>query len=311
MPLSDRLKNLIHQRYYPKISQEIIMKKSRISVGQYHLQSFDNWEGYRKHLTQYIKNVKAENTTLLVMPEYAGLEMNVSPKACLEDQFEHVEQWRENYLVLCAELARENNLYIQSGTLPFKVRDKCWRNRAYFFHPEGNYDFQDKIYLTKFEKQTGLLEGGDQIKIIDSPMGKIGIVICYDIEFPNLIAKFVSAGVQLILVPSSTETMQGFNRVQISCRARAIENQIFVANSCTIRQCPWSLMVDTSVGCAGIFTPADGRFNHDGMLLLGELNTPEQYCVDIKFDDLEDARENGDMANYKDGLSPVNVTVKL
>lgn len=176
-----------------------------------------------------------------------------------------------------------------------------WRNRAYFFYPNGDFVYQDKMYLTKFERETKILEKGERLKVIETPFARIGIAICYDVEFPALISKFVSAGVQLILVPSCTETMQGFHRVHLSCRARAIENQIFVAHSCTILDGSWSLMLCDSVGKAGIFTPADGCFNDSGILVQSELNVPQQCYADLNFADLEDCRTNGAVSNFLDG----------
>ena len=67
-----------------------------------------------------------------------------------------------------------------------------------------------------------------------------GIAICYDIEFPLIAHAMARAGAELILAPSCTDTIAGANRVHVGARARALENQVYVAVAPTVGQAPWS-----------------------------------------------------------------------
>lgn len=284
----------------------------KICVGSYQLKPFKVWNEFSDHLSNIVKQAKSQKAELILLPKYSGLEMNnIGSNQTTESEFENVHSWHVHYLELCSALAKKHAIYLQPGTVPYKVSDNQWRNRAYFFYPSGEHVYQDKIQFTKSEKDTKLLERGERLKIIKTPFANIGIAICYDVEFPELITRFVTAGVQLLLVPSCTENLQGFNRVNISCRARAIENQIFVANSCTVLDGAWSATLCNSVGKAGVFSPADGSFNEDGIVLQGELNVHQQYFADLHFKDLEDCRAHGAVANFLDSRKTFLVEIEF
>lgn len=258
------------------------MKKIRISVGQYVLTPFHDWKQYEKHFTHYVQTVKSENTDLLLMPEYMGLALNMSHSESVEAIFCHIAKWQEDYLNLCASLAKQYNIYIQPGTLPFRTTENTWRNRAYFFHPNGRSEYQDKTHLHLLEQDTKLLTPGDYLSIIETNFCKLAIAIGNDVHFPSFINKLANENVHVLLVPSATLSKQEYYRTHIACRARAAETNMAVALSCLIQNHPGNSFLDRSIGCAGIFTPLTSSFHDDGIQLMGEWNTPEQYCVDVQ-----------------------------
>ena len=132
------------------------------------------------------------------------------------------------------------------------------------------------------------------------PWGKVGVAICYDSEFPFIVRKQVEAGAQVILVPSCTDTLAGFYRVHLSCRARALENQCYVVQACTIGEAPWSTIIDKNVGCAGIYSPIDTGFPNDGLLALGELNQPQWVVHQLIPQYLDQVRHVGQVLNHQD-----------
>ncbi len=109
------------------------------------------------------------------------------------------------------------------------------------------------------------------MRVFDTALGRIGISICYDVEFPLIARAQAQAGAMLILSPSCTDTMQGYWRVRVGAQARALENQCFVAQAPTVGMAAWSPVLDENYGAAGLFAPPDSDTPEDGVLALGEL----------------------------------------
>ncbi len=129
---------------------------------------------------------------------------------------------------------------------------------------------QDKRAMTRFETERwGVAQGADPV-VFDTPWGRIGISVCYDVEFPKHARTQVEAGAWLILAPSCTDTMHGFHRVCIGAAARAMENQCYVAITPTVGAAPWSGALDVNRGHAAVFGPVDRGFPEDGVLARGD-----------------------------------------
>src|SRR3546814_9627267 len=116
--------------------------------------------------------------------------------------------------------------------------------------------------MTRFEREAWIITGGAALKVFDLDLGgpvplRAGITICYDVEFPLIARAMAAAGADLILCPSCTDTLAGANRVQSGARARAPEDQVFVAVSPTVGLAEWSTAVDVSVGWARVLEPPD------------------------------------------------------
>ena len=156
--------------------------------------------------------------------------------ASLTAQLDALQTLLPNFIQLFSNLAVQHGVYIQAGTYPVKHANGEFLNHAYFFTPQGEYDFQEKLTMTRFENEQWLISRGLEIKTFDTAFGKVAINICYDSEFPHYARKQVEQGANLILVPSCTDTLAGYNRVRIGSQARALENQCYVA------QASWSAM---------------------------------------------------------------------
>ena len=144
--------------------------------------------------------------------------------------------------------------------------------------------------MTRFEKEQWGIAGGGALKIFDIGETKIGIAICYDIEFPLIAHAMAAAGADLILAPSCTDTMAGANRVHVGARARALENQVYVAVAPTVGEAPWSPAVDVNIGWAAVYAAPDRGFPDDGVLAKGELNRPGWVMAELDFARLKAAR---------------------
>ncbi len=286
-------------------------KKLKIAVVQYEMQRLTQWQAFEDKIVRLVEQVKDHQTDLLLLSEYAGLELaGWSSQKQLPEQFSHIQTQLEAYQQLFTFLAKQYQLYIQPGTLPVREKNGAYRNRAYLFSPQGTVEYQDKIHLTPFENNTGLLKSGEELKVFSTSLGKLAITTCYDCEFPLVVKSLCAQGTQIILVPSCTEKISGLTRVSISAQARAIENQCYVAQSCLVGKASWNDFIDINAGQSAVYCPADMGFPENGVLVEAPLNAPIIIYADLELEKLEHVRHNGEMRNYKDMQQDVNTLIQ-
>lgn len=270
-----------------------------VAAVQYAFTENLTWPDYEHKIESLLKEAKAHGANVLLLPEYAAMEHASDFAEDALVHFQKIHSLNKQYCEFYSTMAKRYQIYIQPGTLPY-LHENYFTNRAYFFTPQGQYYFQDKLYLTKAEKQTGFIVPGKHITVIPTEFGLWGIAICYDVEFPHLVHDMAKEGVTLVLVPSCTDTLQGHYRVHLSCRARALENQIFVANAGTVGDFAGSSYLDTNINAAGLFSPVDAGFPDDGIIALGELNVPQIVYGKVNFQTLAKCRKLGAVANFED-----------
>ncbi len=119
------------------------------------------------------------------------------------------------------DLAAKHDIWILAASAPRRRADGRFVNAARLFSPDGSSAHQDKLLMTRFEREEWGIVGGDQLNVFVTPFGRLAVLICYDSEFPLLARAAVEAGAQVLLVPSCTETMRGYWRVRLGSQARA------------------------------------------------------------------------------------------
>ncbi len=278
--------------------------KVKIATAQYNISFLENWQQYQDKIERWVEEAKEQDAKILLFPEYASMELaslfDKDVYSCLSKQLVEMQSLLEAYLTLFQRLAKTHQCLIQAGTFPVKIASGAYRNRAFLFMPEGQYDYQDKLMMTRFENEQWLIQKGDELKCFDTDYGKIAINICYDSEFPMLARKQVEAGANLILVPSCTDAMAGYHRVKIGCQARALENQCYVVQATLVGEAPWSEAVDVNIGAAGVYTPVDRGFPDNGILVEGLLNAVQWVFAEVSLGACETVREQGQVFNYRD-----------
>jgi predicted amidohydrolase len=273
---------------------------TKISCAQYQIEKLSNWNDYAKKIEALVQQAKEKHSDLLLLPEYSGIEVACQYFSTDKELFEALQPNIQNYIQFFQTLAKQYQIYLQPGTIVEKVESNQFANRAYFFSPDGTFDYQDKLQLIEYEKSGQLIQPGKQHKIFETALGKIGIVICYDSEFPEITRELISKGAEIILVPSYTTTLAGLNRVFLSCRARAIENQCYVAVSFVVGHVDMSDTTDTTFGQAAIFSPADIGFPDDGIIAQGKLNQTMLVTGEIDLTKIKYVRQNGHVHNFAD-----------
>lgn len=241
---------------------------------------------------------------LLVLPEYACVELGAAlagrnaPDEAAE--LAAMVAAAPDILDAMRAAARRLGVWLLPGTLPVRAADGRVVNRAPLIMPDGRLAVQEKRAMTRFESERwGVSQGADP-GVFDTPWGRIGVSICYDLEFPKHVRVQVEAGAWLVLGPSCTDTMAGFNRVRIGAAARAMENQCFVAITPTVGEAPWSAALDTNRGHAAVFGPVDRGFPEDGVLARGALDAEQWVFCTLDPARIEAVRQDGQVLNHRD-----------
>lgn len=276
----------------------------RIATAQYDISFLENWANFEAKTRRWVAEAASHKADILLFPEYACMELaSLFPKtvySSLSEQLTALQSLKDDYLALFSSLASEYRLYIQAGTFPVLHDNGEFHNHAYFFTPQGDVDFQEKLTMTRFENEQWHISRGLEIKVFDTVFGKVAINICYDSEFPHYARQQAERGAALILVPSCTDTEAGYYRVRIGCQARALENQCYVVQASLVGNAEWSEAVDVNCGAAAIYTPVDRGFPNNGILSIGEYNQTQWVYADLDLAAIDKVRLEGQVFNYKD-----------
>lgn len=241
----------------------------KVAVAKYPIGRPADFHAFAARQREVLAQAAQAGARLAVLPEYLSLELAATFDAAtagdLHASLAATQAWRDAWCALYADLARALGLVIQPGTFLTDVNGR-YRNRAWWFAPDGRCGFQDKLQLTAFEKQAGVIDGGDTLHVFDAGGVRAGIAVCYDSEFPLPVRAQREAGARLLLVPSCTDTAAGARRVEVGCLARALENRMFVAQAVTAGEAAWSPALDVNTGEATLYAPMDRGLPADGIV---------------------------------------------
>lgn len=281
---------------------------TRLAASQYAIELIETWEAYTAHLAAIVREAKETGAELLLLPEYSAMALTgqLPPEARsdLRRSIEEIQPLIPSWVELCEELARQHQILFQPGSAPVKDPDGKFRNRAWLFGPDGLIGYQDKQIMTRFEREQWNIHAGiEGLKAFDTPIGKLGILICYDNEFPMLGRRLAELGAELVLAPSCTDTLAGAYRVRIGAQARALENQYAVLSSPTAGEAPWSPAVDENRGRAALYVPSDYGMPASGIIAESESDLVTQSTLliaDIDLATVARLRTEGQVATRRD-----------
>ena len=280
----------------------------RFASCQYAIALFEDWAAYAADLERLAQEAAAEGAQLLLLPEYSAMALTgllpEADRADLHKSIAGIQLLIPRWLDLCETITRRHGVWFCPGSAPVLDADGKYRNRAWLLGPGGPLGHQDKIMMTRFERQQWFIAAGaDGLRTFDTPFGRLGILICYDNEFPMLARRLAEAGVELVLAPSCTDTEAGYHRVRIGAQARALENQFAVLVSPTAGRAPWSPAVDENFGRAALYVPADYGMPPDGVLAQSEeVFTAQSRWLfgEIDLAGVAALRHEGQVALYRD-----------
>ncbi|MBK6324189.1 MAG: carbon-nitrogen hydrolase family protein [Burkholderiales bacterium] len=264
----------------------------RIAAVQYLLRSIADWDGFENQVRFVMKTAAEYKPQFVLFPEIFTTQLlSFLDTTDLYAAVRGLNDFTERYVALFVELAQHRKVHIIGGSHPTITHGRMY-NTAYLFTPEGKVFTQDKIHLTRWEKEKWKGDPGNMLRVFDTPHGRIAILICYDIEFPELARKVSEQGADIIFVPSCTDDKQGFLRVRYCCHARAIENQVYVAVTGTVGNLPVEGL-GQHFGQAAIITPSDFAFARDGIAAEGVPNMEQVVVADVDLGKLVNNRLHG------------------
>lgn len=275
----------------------------KVAVAKYPIQAPESFDAFSGRLARLLDEAAGQGARVAVLPEYLSLELAAifaaDIRADLNASLAASQALHADWMNLFARLAGASRLHVVAGSFLLAVGEQRYRNRSYWFAPDGTHGWQDKLQLTGFEKATGVIEGGDALKVFDVDGVRAGISVCYDSEFPLPVRAQYEAGARLLAVPSCTDTEAGATRVRVGCLARALENRFFVAQAVTAGVAEWSPALDVNTGEAALFAPMDRGFPADGVL--ARTRGQQVWAIaDLDFAALEASRGQAQVANDRD-----------
>ncbi|WP_126975071.1 carbon-nitrogen hydrolase family protein [Frigidibacter oleivorans] len=269
-----------------------------VAAAAYPLDWLEDWAAYEAKITRWVSDAAGQGAQLLVFPEYGAMELaslgGPAVAADLEAALHEVARHGPAVEALHADLATRHRLHVLAASAPCFVKGAARPvNRAVLYGPGGRIGHQDKLMMTRFEREDWNVTAGRDLTLFDTDLGRIGVVICYDSEFPLLSRRLCTAGADLLLVPSCTDTLAGFTRVRVGSMARALENQCAVVQAPTVGPAPWCPAVDENVGRAAIYGPPDRGWPETGILAEGALDRPGWVLATVDLQAVERSRADG------------------
>lgn len=192
----------------------------------------------RKNLavaTALMTRAVRQGAKLIALPEYFSF---IGTKA---EMFKEAEKPGQGVAYeTVSEFAKKNEVYVLAGSIPTLADKKADRlvNRSVLFGPKGeDLAHYDKIHLfdadfavdeMKAYRESDTFRAGDKLKVLDTPFGKVGFSVCYDLRFPEMYRALALKGARIIFVPAAFTMYTGKDHWLALLKARAIENQVYI-----------------------------------------------------------------------------------
>lgn len=274
----------------------------RVATVQYQQRGIHSFEEFERIVTYFVDAVSDYKADFVLFPELFTLQLlsienePVPPELAVDRLTDYTEKIRE----LFHQLAIKFNVNIIAGSHPTKTEEGHIRNICYVCLRDGSIYTQPKIHPTPDEVYWWNIEGGDELEVIPTDCGPIGVLICYDSEFPELARYLTDQGANILFVPFCTAERNGYLRVRYSCQARAVENQCYVVLSGNVGNLPRVHNMDIQYAQSCILTPCDFHFARDGIAADTTPNSEAVALADLRMDSLGLARNSGSVRNRGD-----------
>ena len=274
----------------------------KIASAAYPLSWFDDFDQYEAKLADWVAEAAGHGADLLVFPEYGAMELASLAGPDVAGDMEAALQAVAGYLPQAdachARLAQKHGVHILAASAPAMTDQPRPVNQARLFAPSGEMVAQDKQIMTMVERAEMDVVPGAALQVIDTELGKIGILICYDAEFPALGRMLIEAGAKIILTPSFTGGLAGYWRVRIGAMARALEGQCITVHSPVVGDGAGCPAIGPATGAAAIYGPPDIGFPDTGVLAEGRLDAAGWVYADVDIEAVTKVREHGKVRNF-------------
>lgn len=289
--------------YYEESERKQFASKSYVRLGliQWQMRPYRNLEELFTQVEYFVDSVSAYKSDFALFPELFNgpllAEFNQLPEAeAMRSLAAYTARIREKF----SELAIKYNVNIISGSLPSMEGGEHLKNVGYLCHRNGSIDQYEKIHITPDETKAWGIGGGESLRVFETDAGRVGILICYDVEFPELSRLLADQGMQILFVPFLTDTQNAYMRVRCCAQARAIENECFVAITGSVGNLPKVANMDIQYSQSVVFTPCDFAFPYNGIKSEATPNTEMILISDVDLSLLNELHMYGSVRNLKD-----------
>ena len=292
--------------YYEKKSPKTATTKSVVRLGlvQWQMRSYRSLDELFEQVEFFVDAVSGYKSDFVLFPEFFNAPLmakynDLEESKAIRKLAQYTEEIRDRFL----QLAMSYNVNIITGSMPYINEDDKLLNIGHLCRRDGTYEVYEKIHVTPDEIKFWGLTGGNHVKVFDTDCGRIGILICYDVEFPELPRLQAQQGMDILFVPFLTDTQNGYSRVRYCARARAIENECYVAIAGSVGNLPKVSNMDIQFAQSVVFTPCDFPFPTTGIKAEATPNTEMILVADVDLDLLKELHYFGAVRNLKDRRS--------
>lgn len=287
--------------YYQGIDASARSAKTiRIGLVQWQMRLFPDIEAFYEQVEFFVDAVSGYKSDFIMFPEFFNTPL-LQPYNHLPEMeaMRKLAEQTEEIVNKIQEYAVSYNVNVISGSMPIIENNKLY-NATYLCHRSGKTEEYRKIHITPNEQKYYGMVGGDKIQVFDTDCGKIGILICYDVEFPELSRIYADQGMQILFVPFLTDTQNGYTRVRRCAQARAIENECYVAIAGCVGNLPKVNNMDIQFAQSAVFTPSDFAFPTNAVKAETTPNTEMMLVVDVDLHLLDELHHFGTVKILKD-----------
>ena len=288
--------------YYQKKSKKAATKKTVVRLGliQWQMRLYKDLEELMQQAEYFIDAVSAYRSDFALFPEFFNAPLMADNNHLPESQaIRELAKFTPVIVQKFSELAITYNINIITGSMP-ELKDGLLYNVGYICKRDGSKDRYEKLHVTPDEAKVWGMQGGNEIKTFDTDCGKVGVLICYDSEFPELSRILAEEGMDILFVPFLTDTQNGYSRVRHCAQARAIENECYVAIAGSVGNLPKVNNMDIQFAQSMVFTPCDFSFPANGIKAEATTNTEMILIADVDLDLLKDLNQFGSVRNLRD-----------
>ncbi len=238
-----------------------VVRRIRICAAQWFMRHIQTWEEFERTVNFFVDTADTYHSHFLVLPELFTAQLFSLMPSDLDSReaIRRLASMTDRYVDLFSALAQKHGLYIIAGSQPV-IRDGDLYNVAHLFAPTGSVYTQDALHIPPIERKDFDIEPGDDIKVFDTPLARIGIQVGYDVEFPELARLQTLAGAEVIFIPYSTDERKAYDRIRYTAQARAVENFVYTVIAGNTGNLPTARNYLINYGQAAVFTPSDFAF---------------------------------------------------
>ena len=272
----------------------------RLGLVQWQMRPMSKLETLFEQMEYFIDAVSDYSCDFCLFPEFFNAplmaEYNDLPES---EAIRKLAKYTKKLKAKFKEFAISYNINIITGSMPLIENDHLY-NVGYLCRRDGSIEEFRKIHITPSESYSWGMVGGNELKTFDTDCGRIGILICYDSEFPELSRILAEEGMQILFVPFLTDTQNGFHRVKRCAQARAIENECYVAIAGSVGNLPKVSNMDIQFAQSAVYTPCDFAFPTNGVKAEATPNTEMILICDVDLSLLRELHNYGSVTNLKD-----------